>query len=198
MKPAVFMDRDGTINEQMGYINHISRFVMLEGVADAIRLLNTHGFLSIVVSNQSGVARGYFPMELVHKTNRYMEERLAAEHALIDAIYFCPHYPKGTIARYSIDCNCRKPRPGLVEKACRRFDIDMKNSFVIGDRSTDMELAYRCGLKGILVKTGYGRGEMEYIIAHSPYQPVHVAEDLLDAVKWILHYTCSDFIDAGI
>jgi D-glycero-D-manno-heptose 1,7-bisphosphate phosphatase len=186
MKPAVFMDRDGTINEQMGYINHISRFVMLKGVPDAIRLLNTHGFLSVVVSNQSGVARGYFPVELVHETNKYMEERLAGKHAFIDAVYFCPHHPKGTVARYSIDCNCRKPRPGLVERACRQFDIDMKRSFVIGDRSTDMELAHRCGLKGVLVKTGYGRGEMEYIIPHSPYKPIYIAEDLLDAVKWIL------------
>jgi len=149
-------------------------------------MINASEYLAIVVTNQAGVAHGYFTIDMVDIVHDRMKKQLSESGAIVDAVYFCPHHPKGTVARYSIDCNCRKPRPGLVERACRQFDIDMKRSFVIGDRSTDMELAHRCGLKGVLVKTGYGRGEMEYIIPHSPYKPIYIAEDLLDAVKWIL------------
>ena len=185
MKPAVFMDRDGTINEQMGYINHISRFVLLPGVCEAVRLLNRHNYLTIVVSNQSGVARGYFPVSLVNEVNDYMTSLLVKEKAFLDGVFFCPHYHRGEVPEYSIECDCRKPRPGLVHKACKQFDIDLKNSFVVGDRSSDIELAYRSGLKGILVATGYGRGEIEHILPHSPYQPEYIGKDLLDAAHWI-------------
>lgn len=185
-RPAVFIDRDGTINEQRGYINHISRFVPLPGVGEAIRLLNRHDFLAIIVSNQSGVARGYFPIELVHEVHDHLRELLRKEGALIDGIFFCPHYPKGKVRKYSIECNCRKPGPGLIEKAREDFDIDMRASYVIGDRVSDIELAQRCNLKGILVKTGYGLGELEYVFPHSPFEPLHIAEDLLDAVRWII------------
>lgn len=180
------MDRDGTVNEQMGYINHIRRFVLLPGSAEAIRLLNQHGILTIIVSNQSGVARGYFPIDLVHEVHDHMQQMLRQEGAFLDAILFCPHYPDGKVTAYSRSCDCRKPRTGLIEQACRQYAIDMANSYVIGDRSTDMELAYRSGLKGILVKTGYGLGDLKYVVPVSPYQPFHVAEDLLDAVRWIV------------
>jgi len=127
-RPAVFIDRDGTINEQMGYVNHISRFVLLPGTAEGIRLLNRHQYLAIIVSNQSGVARGYFPMELIDRVHAHMKDLLAKEGANIDGIFFCPHYPRGTVPEYSVECDCRKPGTGLVQKACERFDIDMKNS----------------------------------------------------------------------
>ena len=185
-RPAVFMDRDGTVNEQMGYINHIRRFVLLPGSAEAIRLLNQHGFLAIIVSNQSGVARGYFPIELVHEVHTYMKTLLKWEGALLDGIFFCPHYPGGKVPEYSKACDCRKPRTGLIEEACRQFAIDMAGSYVIGDRCTDMELAGNSGLKGILVKTGYGLGDLKYVLPNHPYPPFHVAEDLLDAVRWIV------------
>lgn len=185
-KPAVFIDRDGTINEQMGYINHISRFVLLPGSAEAIKLLNDHGYLVIIVSNQSGVARGYFPMELVNEVHAHMKALLARDNAGVDGIFFCPHYPKGKLLEYSTACECRKPKTGLIKMACGDFDIDMANSYIIGDRCTDIELARNAGLKGILVKTGYGLGDLEYVFPHLSFKPFHTTDDLLDAAKWIV------------
>ena len=184
--PAVFMDRDGTINEQRGYINHISRFILIPGTAEAIRLLNRHQYLAIIVSNQSGVARGYFPLQLVEDVHLHMKELLEKENAVIDGIYFCPHYRTGVVSEYAVDCECRKPRTGLIKSACETFDIDITNSYVIGDRCMDIEMAQRADLKGILVKTGYGLGDIEYILPRSPFKPVHIASDLLNAVRWIL------------
>ena len=185
-KPAVFMDRDGTVNEQMGYINHLDRFVLLPGAGKAIRLLNEAGYLTIIVSNQSGVARGYFPVDLVYRVHDKMNALIKEEGAVLDGIYFCPHYPDGKIPPYGMKCDCRKPGIGLINKASASFDIDMENSHVIGDRCSDIEMAHKAGLKGIMVKTGYGMGDLEYVFPKLPFQPFHVAEDLLDAVKWIL------------
>ncbi len=180
------MDRDGTVNEQMGYINHLDRFMLLPGAGEAIRLLNDAGYLAIIVSNQSGVARGYFPIDLVYRVHDKMTSLIKEEGAVLDGIYFCPHYPGGKVSPYGAVCDCRKPGMGLIQKARETFDIDMENAYVIGDRCTDIEMAHKADLKGILVKTGYGRGDLEYVFPKFPFQPVHVAEDLLDAVKWIL------------
>jgi len=185
-RPAVFMDRDGTINEQMGYINHPSRFVLLPGAAQAIRLLNLHGFLAIVVSNQSGVARGYFPLELVHEVHDILRARLREQGAHLDGIYFCPHYEGGKVPGFSVPCECRKPRTGLIRMAREAYDIDMERSYVVGDRFSDMELASRAGLRGILVETGYGRGDLAYVLPGRDVQPDHVAVDLHAAVEWIV------------
>ncbi len=178
-KPAVFLDRDGTLNEQMGYINHVNRFVLLPDAVEAVKLLNKNGRLAIVVSNQSGAARGYFPIELVEEVHAHMRKLLKNEGALLDGILFCPHSP-------SEGCDCRKPRTGLIERACDKFDIDMSNSYVIGDRSTDIEMAARANLKGILVETGYGLGEIDHVLPQKTVRPVYVAKDLFDAVRWII------------
>jgi len=180
------VDRDGTINEQMGYINHVSRFRILPGVPQAIRMLNRHGFLVLVVSNQSGVARGYYPLDLVETVHRLMVTRIREKRGNIDKILFCPHHPAGSVPEFSRDCDCRKPKTGLIEQACKFFEIDLQRSFVVGDMCTDMELAHRAGLKGVLVKTGYGLGEIEYVLPEKTAKPAHVAEDLLDAVRWII------------
>jgi D-glycero-D-manno-heptose 1,7-bisphosphate phosphatase len=185
-RPAVFIDRDGTINEQMGYINHISRFVLLPGAADGIKLLNRYHFLVVVVSNQSGVAREYFPIRLVDEVHAYMKELVEREGGHIDGIFFCPHHTNGNVREYSIECDCRKPRTGLIERACQDFDIDMESSYVIGDRCTDIELAHRANLNGILVTTGYGLGEIDHVLPKTPYKPIHIAKDLLYAVRWII------------
>ena len=185
-RPAVFIDRDGTVNEQMGYINHLSRFILLPGTGEAVRLLNRHGFLAIIVSNQSGVARGYFPVELVERVHDYMRDLLEKENAYVDGVFFCPHYPRGTVEEFSTHCNCRKPRPGLIQQACEVFDIDLAKSFVVGDRVSDIELAKQLNLKGVLVLTGYGKGDLEYVFPDRVFKPDHVAKDLLDAVNWII------------
>lgn len=188
-KPAVFIDRDGTINEQMGYINHISRFVLLPGTAEAIKILNRHDFLAIVLTNQSGVARGYFPIDFVEKIHSYMKGLLQKEGAVIDGIYFCPHYKEGVVPEFSIACTCRKPQTGLIETARENFDIDMANSYVVGDSYSDIDMAHRSNLKGILVTTGYGLGEIDYVLPGRPNNPVHIAKDLLHAVRWIIEDT---------
>ena len=185
-KPAVFIDRDGTINEQMGYINHLSRFVLLPGVFEAVRLLNNNGFLAIVITNQSGVARGYFPVDLVFEVHDLMKNLFKEEGAVIDEIYFCPHHPQGIIPEYTCACDCRKPGTDLIDQALESFDIDMFRSYSIGDRYSDMELGYRLGLKNIMVMTGYGAGELKYLSPESGIKPTYIAEDLLSAVHWIL------------
>ena len=185
-RPAVFLDRDGTINEQMGYINHISRFVFLPGAVEAIGILNRNRYLVIVVSNQSGVARGYFPLALVDEVHEHMKMVLKKSGVDIDGLFFCPHHPEGKVAQYSISCDCRKPKTGLIQKACEAFDIDMPNSYVIGDRISDIELAHRSDLKGILVTTGYGLGDVTYLLPNATYKPVHIAADLFQAVRWII------------
>jgi len=185
-RPAGFIDRDGTINEQMGYINHLSRFRILPGVGEAIKRLNESEYLAVVVSNQSGVGRGYFPIDLVHEVHAYLNTLLDAYGARLDGIFFCPHYPGGEIPEFSGNCTCRKPRTGLIEQAREVLDIDLSRSYVIGDRCTDMELAERCRMKGILVKTGYGLGDIQYILPSRPYRPAFIADDLGHAVRWIL------------
>ncbi|MBN2033869.1 MAG: HAD family hydrolase [Deltaproteobacteria bacterium] len=187
-KAAVFLDRDGTINEQMGYINHLSRFKIIPGAAEAIRILNDLGYLTIVVSNQSGVARGYYPLDLVHEVHLLLKHVLKEESgAHVDAVLFCPHHPRGVVPDFAVDCRCRKPRTGLIEQACRTFDIDLPHSLMIGDMCSDMEFAKRTGIKGIMVKTGYGLGEIEYVLPRRQAKPIHIACDLLDAVRWIVH-----------
>jgi D-glycero-D-manno-heptose 1,7-bisphosphate phosphatase len=184
-RPAVFLDRDGTINEQMGYINHRSRFVILPGVPEAIRLLNENNFLVIVVSNQSGVARGYFPIRLVYEIHDFLLTTLQEKNAIIDGIFFCPHHPQGVVPEYRLNCECRKPRPGLIEQARASFDIDMSKAYVVGDRVSDIELAHRLDLKGVMVETGYGLGDIAYVLPGKT-QPSHIAQNLLHAAQWIV------------
>ena len=185
-RPAVFLDRDGTINEQMGYINHVSRFVILPGVPEAIRLLNENGFLSIVITNQSGVARGYCPIELVHEVHDLLKVSLKESGAHLDGIFFCPHHPRGSVPEYAVECNCRKPKTGLIEQACRALEIDLSRSYMVDDLCADTELAHRAGLRGILVQTGYGLGEIKYVLPGRAEKPEHIARDFPDAVRWIL------------
>jgi D-glycero-D-manno-heptose 1,7-bisphosphate phosphatase len=180
MKPAVFLDRDGAINEEMGYINHISRFVLLPQVIPAIRRLNQAGFKVVVVTNQSGAARGYFAPDLVEKVHTHMQRLLEEGGARVDGIYACLHGPEA-------GCACRKPKPGLILDAARDLDLDLARSYIVGDRFKDLETGANAGVpKGILVLTGYGRGEYEYLGASGKVQPVCVAEDLLAAARWII------------
>ena len=179
LRPAVFLDRDGTIAEEVGYLNHASRFRMFPFVAAAIRRLNEAGLPVIVVTNQSGVGRGYFPDSLVHSVNELMTKQLAEVGAKLDAIYYCPH----TAAD---NCNCRKPRTGMLDRAAREHTLDLRRSFVVGDRCVDMELARNVRARGILVRTGYGEGELAWHATKWPFLPDFVAEDLARAADWIM------------
>ncbi|MHB8069750.1 MAG: D-glycero-alpha-D-manno-heptose-1,7-bisphosphate 7-phosphatase [Desulfobaccales bacterium] len=177
---AVFLDRDGTINEEMGYINHPSRFVLLPRTAAAIKRLNDAGVKVVVITNQSGPARGYFPASLVEEVHARLRNLLAAEGAHLDGIYSCLHGPED-------GCDCRKPKPGLILQAAGELDIDLSRSYVVGDRYKDIQTGTNAGAKGIFVLTGYGRGEYEHFGRTWEVQPAHIAEDLLDAAEWIIN-----------
>lgn len=163
-------------------MNHVSRFRILPRVADSIRFLNEAGLPVIVVTNQSGIGRGYFPESLVHSVHELMTQQLEAAGARLDAIYYCPHSTAD-------GCECRKPNPGMLQRASREHSIDLHRSFVVGDRHGDVALAYRAGARSILVRTGYGEGEFLWNAAKWPNQPDFVAADLADAVQWILRST---------
>jgi len=179
LRPAVFLDRDGTIAEEVGYLNHASRFRIFPFVAAAIRRLNEAGLPVIVVTNQSGVGRGYFPESLVHNVNELMTQQLAEAGAKLDAIYYCPHTSGD-------NCNCRKPRTGMLDRAALEHALDLRRSVVVGDRFGDMELARNVGARAILVRTGYGEGELAWHAAKWRFQPDSVAKDLAQAAEWIL------------
>ena len=178
-RPAVFLDRDGTICEEMGYLNHISRLQIFPFAAAAIRRLNEAGLPVIVVTNQSGISRGIFPESLVSEVHNRMSEELSAAGARIDAYYYCSHTRQD-------DCDCRKPLPGLLERASREHQIELSRSFVVGDRYADVALAHSVKGKSILVLTGYGRGEYELHRGKWDRQPDLVAENLNQAVDAIL------------
>jgi D-glycero-D-manno-heptose 1,7-bisphosphate phosphatase len=183
---AVFLDRDGTINEEMGYINHLDRFTLLPRTAKAIKLINANGLKAVVVTNQSGVARGMFPESMVGQVHRKMEELLRADRAHIDGIYYCPHHPDFGPPEYRKRCRCRKPATGMIKRACRDLDIDPTRSYVIGDRIIDVEFGHKIGAKGILVLTGYGEGELTYRGGKGREKPDFIAQDLYDAVQWVI------------
>lgn len=195
--PAVFLDRDGTITEEVGYVNHVSRLRLIPGAARAIRRLNDAGVLAIVTSNQAGVARGYCTEELVEETMRQLEQMLAEEaSARLDAIHTCIFHPAGK-PPYNQDSRDRKPKPGMVEKACEKFPINLDRSYVVGDRKTDITFGKALGLKSVLVLTGYGIGEWEHQRDQFPYLPDHVAPDLSAAVDWILEDLAVEHVAAG-
>lgn len=186
LRPAVFLDRDGTINEQMGYINHISRFHLLPGVPEAIRRLNEAGIPVVVVTNQSGLARGYFPAELLTAVHEKMVTLLAEHGAHVDGIYICPHHPEAKREEYRLNCDCRKPKTGLLVQAANDLGLDLTRSFVVGDRWSDLKTAANCGATPVLVLTGYGSGDALYIGPTQVVQPAMIGDDLAAAVQWIL------------
>lgn len=179
MKRAVFIDRDGTINVEKEYLYLSAELEFIPGAATAIRLLNEAGFLVVVVTNQSGVARGYYTEEDVHNLHRYIASQLELSGARVDAWFYCPHHPSGR-GSYALPCRCRKPQPGMLQEAARRFDIDLESSFMIGDKLVDVAAGRAAGCRSILVRTGYGADEES-----SLSESVDVFDDLLAASKHI-------------
>jgi D-glycero-D-manno-heptose 1,7-bisphosphate phosphatase len=183
---AVFMDRDGTISEEVGYVNHPSRYRVFPYAAEAVRLLNEAGWLAILVTNQAGVARGYFTEDLIGSVHGVLKSELEKHGARLDAIYYCAHHPSVGEPPYRFDCDCRKPKPGLIRRAASDFDIDLTKSWMVGDRYSDVELARNADVRAALVLSGYGRGEFEYQRSLWKHEPDLVAEDLLEAVRNII------------
>jgi D,D-heptose 1,7-bisphosphate phosphatase len=179
---AVFLDRDGVITQDSPcYVYRSEQLILIAKSAEAIRLLNENGFKVVVVSNQSGVARGYFTEEDVEQFNYLLLNRLREKEAYIDAIYYCPHHPDAVMREYRMDCDCRKPKPGMILKAALELNINLKKSFMIGDKWSDIEAGRRAGCKAMLVETGHGKNELKkYRI-----EPTCIASNLYGAVKKI-------------
>jgi len=171
---VVFLDRDGTINEDRGYIGNPDDIILFENAAEAVKRLNGRGIKVIVVTNQSGVGRGYFSGEALDGVNKKVLELLGLAGARVDGIYYCPHTPQD-------GCDCRKPGTALIARAIAEHGISARNTYVIGDKGSDIELARNISAKGILVLTGKGRDEMQKLSFH----PDFVAKDIMDAVLWI-------------
>jgi D-glycero-D-manno-heptose 1,7-bisphosphate phosphatase len=183
---AVFIDRDGTISEEVGYVNHVSRYRVFPFAARAVRLLNEAGWLAILVTNQAGVARGYFREALIGEVHALLARELERGGARLDAVYYCPHHPSVGEPPYRSDCDCRKPRPGLIRRAAAELGLDLSRCWMVGDRYSDTELARNAGVRAAFVLTGYGRGELEHQSGGWTHRPDLVAEDLLEAVRRIV------------
>lgn len=183
---AVFLDRDGTLTEEVGYVNHLGRVQVFPWAAEAVRKLNQARVPVIVVTNQSGVAQGYFSEDLVHKVHQKIALELAAQGARLDAIYYCPHHPNARLEAYRQNCRCRKPSTGMLDEAAKRFHVNVQSSFVVGDSARDLQMGFKVGAQTILVMTGYGKGNYEYQFGSWPQKPDMLAENLLEAVEKIL------------
>lgn len=184
-RAAVFLDRDGTIIEEVGYLDSPGRMTVFPWSGPAIRLLNEAGLAVIVVTNQAGIARGLFGEDTVAAVHEALSAELARASARIDAYYYCPHHPDGSVEAYARACRCRKPEPAMIERAVRELDLDPARSFVVGDRWLDIALARNVGARGLLVRSGYGRDE-------EPQPPDGMAadavvDDLFAAARWIVH-----------
>jgi D-glycero-D-manno-heptose 1,7-bisphosphate phosphatase len=189
MNKAVFIDRDGTINEEMGYINHLSRFKIFDNVSKAIRLLNKAKFKIVIITNQSGVGQGYFNEEFLIKIHEHLILDMKNTGAHIDKIYYCPHHPDAGNSKYKLDCNCRKPKAGLIELAQAELGIDLSRSFIIGDSHVDVKLAQNAKLKSVLVLTGYGKGLFAYHKTELLNQPDLTFQDMYEAAQFMSdHY----------
>ena len=160
MRKAVFLDRDGTVIEERNYLSGPEQVRLIDGAAEAVRALSEAGYLIVLVSNQSGVARGYFTEEDVQAVNRRVCSEIEKRGAGLDAVYYCPHYEKGSVAEYAVACGCRKPKAGMGIRAAAEHDIDLSESYMIGDKPSDIEFGRNCGMRNaFLVSTGHGAGQ---------------------------------------
>jgi len=183
---AVFLDRDGTLNEEVGYLDSAGKLQMIPEAFEAVRRINKSGMKAVVVTNQAGVAKGLFPEKFVREINDRIQGMFVEYGALIDRFYYCPHHPSEGADPYRKICDCRKPEPGLLVQAAQDLDIDLERSYMIGDHLRDIETAHRVSAKGILVTTGHGADQLQTVEITAQNQPDYVAKNILEAVDWIL------------
>jgi D-glycero-D-manno-heptose 1,7-bisphosphate phosphatase len=183
-RAAIFLDRDGTLNEDVGYLDRIERLRLFPWSLEAIRLFRRAGYAVVVTTNQAGIARGMIGEGIVDEVADELSRRLSAIGETLDGHYMCPHHPDGSVAAYALDCDCRKPKPGLIRRAAADLDLDIARSVVVGDKWSDIGMARAAGAKAVLVKTGYGASQMS-----TPVEGLSadaVVETLADAVGWVL------------
>ena len=184
MRPAVFLDRDGTIIEERGYLDRLDLLELYPFTSDAIRLLNRAGYVIVVVTNQGGIGRGIIDEAFLRHAHETIDARLAAGNARIDRYYFCPHHPDAVVPGLRRACGCRKPAPGMIEQACRELSLDPGGSVTIGDRRLDILSGKRAGTRAVLVRTGHGAHEEA--MPPGAARPDAILNNLMEAVGWIL------------
>lgn len=172
-RPAVFLDRDGVLTEEKGYITSVEKLSLFPYAMECVRQIHAKGYYAVVITNQSGVARGLFTEEDLIQMNEYLVRNTG-----VDAVYYCPHHPEGKIAEYKKNCSCRKPGTGLFTEAARDFEIDMKRSYMVGDRAGDIRAGQRAGLKTILLESGYGTAALEEAVI-----PDYILQDLRKVIE---------------
>ncbi len=197
-KPAIFLDRDGTLIEEIGYLHRLEDIRICPTAVEAVEKINQNGVPAIVITNQSAIARGLMGEEDLEHLHRLLGDTFREKGAQIDAFYYCPHHPEAGKGAYTQTCSCRKPEPGLFLRAARELQLDLSTSHMIGDTLRDVEAGHRAGCQSILIKTGHGQDELLLLgkedssnsaSSNSLQQPEYVAENILEAVNWILeHY----------
>jgi D-glycero-D-manno-heptose 1,7-bisphosphate phosphatase len=182
VRRAVILDRDGTLIEEVGYLDRLDQVSFFPYSVDAVRLLNRAGFAVVVATNQAGIARGFFDEPFVRDAHRHIADVLERGGARVDGFYYCPHHPEGTVEAYRIACDCRKPQAGMLRRAGADHQLDLTRSFIVGDRADDLEAGAAAGATGVLVRTGYGDRHEEAARASG----AAVFDNLMQAVSWIL------------
>ncbi len=172
-RPAVFLDRDGVLTREKGYVHSVEELEIFSYVKSCVAQIHRKGYLAIVITNQSGVARGYFTEDELLEMNRYLKEKTG-----VDAVYYCPHYEQGIVEKYAVKCGCRKPKTGMIMRACREFEIDLSRSYMVGDRTGDILCGQSVGIQTVLVESEYGRERLEKGVRADNYMA-----DLRDLIK---------------
>jgi len=183
--PAVFLDRDGTIIEEVDYLDSLDKVELLPGIPEALFALRAGGFKLFVVTNQSGVARGLFDETFVHETHEFLSRKLKEFGCPVDGFYFCPHHPTEGRGRYRIQCSCRKPKPGMILQAIKEHNLDLSQCWMVGDKKSDIMAGKNAGIKTVLVLTGYGRKTMKELVEKG-YLDIPIGKDMKEVAQIIL------------
>jgi D-glycero-D-manno-heptose 1,7-bisphosphate phosphatase len=189
---AILIDRDGTLCDEIGYVDSPDKLKLLPGSAAAIEAASAAGFQVVLITNQGAIARGYLDEEGLAEIHDHLRQLLSEEGARLDGIYYCPHHPDGAHPRFGRVCDCRKPEPGLLLRARDEMGIDLENSFMVGDHVRDVTAGLRAGVTPVLVATGHGREQRDDPANREALEPVHIADDLQHAVRWILQHESAD------
>ena len=192
---AIFLDRDGTLIEEVGHLHRTEDIAIYPEAFAAVRKINRNGALAIVITNQSAIARGLLDDKELAELHGFLQEEFRRKEARIDAFYYCPHHPEAGTGTYTQKCTCRKPQPGMLMRAARELQLEMATSYMIGDKLVDVEAGHRAGCRSVLIKTGHGECELRLLdegdasapLFQDPLQtPDHVAENVLNGVDWIM------------
>jgi D-glycero-D-manno-heptose 1,7-bisphosphate phosphatase len=184
--PAVFFDRDGTLNEDVGYLDRLERLHLFPYATEALRVVSRAGYRIVIVTSQAGIALGFMDEPTVQDIHAHIVARLAEAGVPVDGVYYCPHHPHAKVEQYRVVCDCAKPKPGLVLRAARDLDLDLARSFVVGDRWRDLQMGQAAGTRGLLVRTGYG--ETEARVPPPGARAEAVLANAMEAASWIVRH----------